>query len=102
MEFDSGVCPTCLFSLFSGGKSSFISGMAEELLSLVSPGKKSSKDEKSKNKSKKEQQAKIRVGYVPMEGGGSLTRQTSRRAGMEMPPVHGDVWHKSQSQAKKF
>ena len=86
----------------SGGKSSFISGMAGELLSLVSPGKKSSKDEKSKNKSKKEQQAKIRVGYVPMEGGGSLTRQTSRRAGMEMPPVHGDAWHKSQSQTKKF
>ena len=43
----------------SGGKSSFIAGMAGELLSLVSPGKKSSKDEKSKNKSKKEQQAKI-------------------------------------------
>ena len=69
-----------------GGEStSLIKGMGNQLMKLVSPPKKGPKNK----------QKGLKLANLPKEEGGSLTRRTARRAGLQLPEVFGQEWHQN-------
>ena len=68
---------------YGESSTNILTGMGNQLMKLVSPPKK-----KPKGKQKG-----LRLANLPKEDGGSLTRTTAKRAGIELPEVFGDNWN---------
>ena len=62
-----------------------LSGMGHQLMKLVSPPKKGQKNK----------QKGLKLANLPREEGGSLTRRTARRVGLQLPAVFGEEWNRN-------
>ena len=62
-----------------------LSGMGHQLMKLVSPPKKGQKNK----------QKGLKLAKLPKEEGGSLTRRTARRVGLQLPAVFGEEWNRN-------